>query len=136
MAITRAENQITWSASNSVSVTAGSSQTSDEINLDETCFQAQISLKADNSAAPAADDQIYVWLIQTSGDPDGAGSDEFDTTGQALLLAILDTNDEDPTLKTVKFPVPQKGAKLYAEGITAGTTNSITVSGTITEQRG
>lgn len=135
MAITRTETQITWSASNSVSVTAGSSQTSDEFNLDATCTNAQIHLKADNSTTPAADDQIYFWLLQTGGDPDGTGADEFDTTGHALLLGIVDTNVEDPALKTTPLVIPQKGAKLYAEGITAGTTNSITVSGTITEQR-
>jgi len=57
MAITRTETQVTWSASNSVSVTAGSNQTSDEFNLDATCVAAQVSLKADNSTTPAADDQ-------------------------------------------------------------------------------
>lgn len=135
MAITRVETQVEWGASNSVSVSAGSSQTSDEFNLDATCINAQVTLKADNSTTPANDDQIHFWLLQTSGDPDGAGSDEFDTTGHALLLAILDTNDEDPAIATVPLPIPQKGAKLYAEGVTAGTTNSITVSATVTEQR-
>lgn len=137
MAITRVETQVTWpTAANSVSVTAGSNATSEEINLDATCVKAAVSLKADNSTTPAADDQIYVWLLQTSGDPDGTGSDEFDTTGNAQhLLAVLDTNAVDPDIQTVPFPTPQKGAKLYAEGATAGTTNSITVSATITEQR-
>lgn len=135
MAITHTETQVQWSASNSVSVTAGSNQTSDEVNLDDTCIAAQITLKADNSTTPASDDQIYFWLLQTGGDPDGAGADEFDTVGHAKLLAVLDTNDEDPAVKTVGLPVPQKGFKIYAEGVTAGTTNSITVSATITEQR-
>ena len=106
-----------------------------EVNLDATCIAAQASLKADNSTTPAADDQIYVWLLQSSGDPDGSGSDEFDTAAHGLLLAVLDTNAEDPALKTVPLPLPQKGFKLYFEGVTAGTTNSITVSATITEQR-
>ena len=136
MAITRAETQVTWpTASNTGSVTAGSNVTSEEFNLDATCINAQISLKADNSTTPAADDQIYMWLIQTSGDPDGASTDEFDTVLHALLLGILDTNDEDPAILTVPLPLPQKGGKLYAEGATAGTTNTITVSATITEQR-
>jgi len=139
MAITRAETQVVWSAANSVSVTAGSSQTSDEFNLDATCVTAQVSLKADNSGTPAADDQIYFWLIQTSGDPDGAGADEFDTVGHATFLAVLDTYSggagEDPAGVTVSLPIPQKGGKIYAEGITAGTTTAITVSATITEQR-
>jgi hypothetical protein len=138
MAITRAETQVTWpTAANSVSVTAGSNATSEEFNLDATCTRAQISLKADNSTTPAADDIIYFWLLQTSGDPDGASTDEFDTTdsAHALLLAALDTNLDDPAILTVPLPIPQKGGKLYAEGATAGSTNSVTVSATITEQR-
>lgn len=139
MAITRTETQVTWSASNSVSVTAGSSQTSDAITLDATCINAQIHLKADNSTTPASDDIIYFWLLQTGGDPDGTGADEYDaaTSHSALLLAVLDTSQtsNDPAFKTVPLPIPQKSAKLWAEGATAGTTNSITVSATITEQR-
>ncbi|MBX9607275.1 MAG: hypothetical protein K2Y51_13705 [Gammaproteobacteria bacterium] len=135
MAITITETQVTWSASNSASVTAGSSQTSDAVALDATCIGASVTLKADNSTTPASDDIIYFWLLQTNGDPDGAGSDEYDTVGHSLPLAILRTNSEDPAIKTVPLPIPQKGLKIYAEGITAGTTNSITVSATITEQR-
>lgn len=135
MAITRAETQVTWSAANSVSVTAGGNQASDEVNLDATCIAAQIALKADNSTTPASDDIIYFWLLQTSGDPDGAATDEFDTTSGALFLARLDTSAQDPIIATVPLPLPQKGLKLYAEGATAGSTNTITVSATITEQR-
>lgn len=135
MAITHTETQVTFSAASSVSVTTGSSQTSDEVNLDATCIAARVALKADNSTTPASDDQIYVWLLETHGDPDGASTDEFTTTAGGVLLAILDTNAEDPQIKSVQLPVPQKGLKLYFEGITAGTTNSITVSATITEQR-
>lgn len=136
MAITRAETQVTWpTAANSVSVTAGSNATSEEFNLDATCVSAQVAIKADNSTTPASDDILHFWLLQTSGDPDGAGADEFDTTGAALFLAKIDTSDEDPKIKTVPIPLPQKGGKIYVEGATAGTTNSITASATITEQR-
>lgn len=138
MAITRTETQVTWpTASNTGSVTAGSSVTSEEVNLDATCIAAQISIKADNTTTPAADDQIYFWILQTSGDPDGASTDEFDTTGviHAVLLGIVDTNTEDPGIITRQLPLPQKGFKIYAEGVSAGTTNTITVSATITEQR-
>jgi len=136
MAITRTETQVTWpTAADYKDVTTGGNETSEEINLDATCISARISLKADNQSTPASDDIIYVWLLETSGDPDGASTDEFDTIGHATLLAILNTDTEDPAGETVQFPVPQKGAKLYAEGVTAGTTNTIRVSATITEQR-
>lgn len=136
MAITHAETQVTWpTAANSKAVAGGGDEASEEFNIDDTCVKAQITIKADNSTTPAADDQLYVWLTQTSGDPDGAGADEFDTDEHAQLLGVLDTNKEDPAIMTVPLPLPQKGCKLRAEGVTAGTTNSITVSATVTEQR-
>ena len=136
MAITRTETQVTWpTAANSKSVAAGGNETSEEFNLDATCISARITIKADNSTTPAADDIIHFWLLETSGDPDGAGTDEFTTSGHAQHLAVLDTNTEDPAIATVELPIPQKGGKLYAEGATEGSTNAITVSATITEQR-
>ncbi len=136
MAITITETQVTWdTGSNSDSVSAGGNVTSDEVNLNATCIAAQVSLKADNSTTAASDDIIDFWLLQTSGDPDGAGSDEFDTTGHAVHLARLDTSTEDPAGATVPLPHTQKGLKIYAEGATAGSTNAITVSATITEKR-
>ena len=136
MAITRAENQVTWSAANSVSVTANSSQTSDIVTIDATTIKARITLKADNSTTPATDDQIFCWVLESSGDPDGASTDEYSTADHGTFLASLDTSGEDPAIKTVDLPLLQKGLKIYAEGITAVTTINMTVSATITEQKG
>lgn len=136
MAITRHESAVLWSTANSVSVTAGSNQTSDILALDETCVNAQITLKADNSTTPASDDIIYFWLLQSAGDPDGAAvADEYDTPEHALRLGSINTSDDDPGIMTVQLPLPQKGIKIYAEGATAGSTNSITVSAVVAEQR-
>jgi len=135
MAITRAENQVTWSAANSVSVAANNSQTSDIVTIDATTINARITLKADNSTTPAADDQIYFWALESSGDPDGASTDEYSTVSHGTLLAIVDTAAEDPAIKTVELPLPQRGLKIYAEGTSAGSTNAVTVSATITEQK-
>lgn len=135
MAITRTETQITWSSSNSVSVTAGGTQTSDAVTLDDTCVSASVTLKADNSTTPASDDIINVWWLMSAGDPDGASTVEYDTPGHALLLATLDTSVEDPAIRTVALPHNPKRGLLYVEGATAGTTNAITVSATIEEQR-
>lgn len=135
MAITHTETQITWSASSSVSVTAGSNQTSDEFNIDDTCIRARIQIKADNSTTPASDDIIMAWLLETMGDPDGASTDEFTTVLHAVFLGQLDTSTEDPAQIAIDLPLPQKGCKLYVEGATYGTTNSITMSATVIEQR-
>ena len=97
MAITRNETQVTWpTAANSASVSANSTATSEEVNLDATCVSARISLKADNSTTPTSDDYIDFYIIETSGDPDGVGTDEFDTIEHATYLATLNTNTEDP----------------------------------------
>lgn len=135
MAITKAENQVTWSASNSVSVSSGGTQTSDVVTLDDTCILATLHMKADNSTTAASDDQLYVWVLQTGGDPDGASTDEYDSTAGAQLLAILDTNAQDPYLTSADLPVTNDSLKIYVEGSSAGTTNSITFSCTITEHR-
>lgn len=136
MAITHNATDVTWpTAANSISVTFGSNQTSEEFNLDDTCVAAQIELKADNAGTPAAGDVIDFYLLQTLGDPDGAepGTDEFDTTGHARFLGQIDTNTEDPGIKTVALPIPSKGCKIYA--VSGAASNSITVSATVLEQR-
>lgn len=138
MALTRAETQVTWpTAADSKSVAAGADETSEEFNLDDTCVEAEIQLKADNSTSAASDDIIDFYLVQTLGDPDADpdSADEFDTAGHALFLARLDTSSEDPAIKTVPIPVVSKGAKVIANGSNAGTTNAITCSATIRELR-
>lgn len=139
MAITRTETQVTWpTASNTASVAGtGGTATSEEFNLDATCINAQVSIKADNSTTPATNDAIDFYLLQTSGDPDGASTDEFDTTdpSHALPLGRLDTTLDDPAIMTVPLPIPQKGGKIYAVHANGSGGNSITVSATITEQR-
>ncbi len=119
------------------SIAAGGNETSDVFTLDATCIAAQIQLKADNSTTPASDDQIDFYLLQTSGDPDvdPDSADEYDTTAHARFLARLDTNEEDPAIITVPIPVPQAHCKIYATGADSGTTNAITVSAQLVEQR-
>ena len=133
MAITRGENKVTWSASNSVSVTANSSQTSDIVTIDATTISARITLKVN---AASGDQPMLFWLLESSGDPDGASTDEYSTSAHGTFLASLDTSVNNPAIKTVNLPLLQKGLKIYADGITASTSINITVSATITEQKG
>lgn len=138
MAITKQRTDVLWTGSAQTdSIAAGGNETSLEFNLGDTCVAARITLKGDNaSGTPAADDQIDFYLLETTGDPDGTepGTDEFATSGHGLFLGRLDTNVEDPAIKTVQLPIPQKGAKIYATGTDSGSTNAITVSATIEEQ--
>lgn len=134
MPIAHNERQVTWSTANSTSVASGGTATSDTAAIDDTAFQAQIELKADNDGTPASGDTVDFWLLQTLGDPDGAGSDEFETDEQGTFLATLDTNADDPALAVVELPIPSAGAQVLAKNQSGG--RAITVSATILEQTG
>lgn len=132
MALTINELQVTWSAANNSSVTAASNATSDEITFTAgTVFQAKIQLKADNNGTPASGDTVDFYLLESHGDPDGASTDEFDTTTQGQHLATLDTNSDDPAITTVVVPGPFYKAKIYA--VNNASANGITVSALIQE---
>ncbi len=134
MAITHNEVQVQWSAANSASVTAGLSSTSDAVLFATTAVEAMVHVKADNNGTPSSGDTIDVFALYTGGDPDGTGTDEYDTTGHPVFLLRLDTNKEDPALGSVPISVAAKGIKLYA--FNNASVDSITVSATITEVRG
>lgn len=133
MAISRQEKQITWSAANSLSIAAGGTGTSDAFAFDADAFQASISFKADNNGTPASGDTVDFYLLWTSGDPDGAGADEYDGTNSAhaYLLGRIDTNAQDPAQRTVDIPASPKGGKVHAKNNSGG--RAITVSATIYE---
>jgi hypothetical protein len=132
MALANNEIQVQWSGSNSVSVGAAGSQTSDVFTFSQTAFDAMITLKADNAGTPAAGDTVEFYLLATCGDPDGAGSDEFPpNSGDGLLLAVLDTYVNDPAVRTVACPIAKSG-KLYARNNSSG--RAITVSACVNEK--
>lgn len=136
MAIAHNETQVDWGTgpSNSQSVSGGGSSTSNVANISDTAFQAQIELKADHGGTPGAGDTIDFWLLQTLGDPDGSGSNEFETDEQGTFLATLDLNADDPAVSVVELPLPSVGVKVKAKNNDANT--AITVSATILEQTG
>ena len=131
--ITLANNeiQITWSAANSLSIAAGNNATSDAFTYSTDSSFAHLQLKADNDGTPAAGDTVDFFLLLTCGDPDGAVADEYDTVNHAIPLGTLDTNSEDPAIRTVNCPIV-KGGKLYAKNNSAG--RAITVSACILER--
>lgn len=133
MALAHNERQVQWGGSNSTSVSGGGSATSDIANIDDTAFQAQIELKADHGGTPGSGDTVDIWLLQTLGDPDGTGTDEYETDEQGTFLANLDTNADDPAISVVELPIPSAGVKVKAKN-NAG--ESVTVSATILEQTG
>lgn len=125
------EIQILWSTANSLSIAAGANATSDVFAFSANGSFAHIQIKAKNDGTPAAGDTVDFFLLLTCGDPDGAGADEYDTVGHAIPLGTLDTDAEDPALRTVNCPMVL-GGRLYAVNNSAG--RAITVSACILEK--
>ena len=115
MAVSKAGQQVTFSSANSVAVSADSQTTSDSITLSSNSVAAQITLKSDHSGSPSSGDTVDFYILYSTGDLDGLTTDEFDTSGHALHLAILDLNVEDPAQKTVDIPVSAKSFKIYID---------------------
>lgn len=133
MAVGKNEIQVKWSTANSVSVSAGGSQTSDAASLSATGVAVHIMVKADNAGTPASGDTITCWWLCTTGDPDADAdsADEYSTGTQGTLLGVLDTNTDDPAIGGA-WPLPlTQGGKLYVES--GAGSNSITVSAQIEE---
>lgn len=131
--ITLANNeiQVTWVATDSKSLAAGNNIASDVFTFSTNGSFAHIQLKADNDGVPAFGDTVSFFLLLTCGDPDGAGANEYDTDNHAISLGTLDTNAEDPAIRTVNCPMV-KGGMLYAVNNSAG--RAITVSACILEK--
>ena len=131
MAVSRSELQVTWAtAANSSSISSGSNENSEAFTFSATTFDAIVQLKADNDGTPASGDTVDFYVLYTSGDPDGASTDEYDTDSHGTWLATLDTNTEDPAGTHVEISVA-KGGKIRAVNNSGG--RAITVSATITE---
>ena len=80
---------------------------------------AQLTVKADHAGSPSSGDTVDFYILYSTGDPDGSVADEYDTSGHALHLAILDLNTEDPAQKTVDIPVSAKALKVYVDNNSA-----------------
>lgn len=131
MAVSKDETQITWSASNSTSVSNGSNATSDAATLDTASIQASLTVKADNGGTPAAGDTVDVYVLYSTGDPDGASTDEYDTPAPHNRVLTLDTNTNNPDQCTIPISPCAKALKVYVEN--NASSNSITVSAALYE---
>lgn len=134
MPLTKQDTQVKWSASDSVSVTAGGSQTSDEVAIADNAISAMLHLKADNSGTPASGDRILVKILANCQDPDADpdSADEFATQEVVGTIKVLDTNLVDPALDSIPIPTTLKSFKVYMESEAAS--NAITVSAQLREQ--
>lgn len=137
MSVAENEVQVLWSASASKSVTASSTDLSDAMDFSATAFAASITMKALHSTTPGADDYMDFYLMRSSGDPDGASTDEYpgdtgtDPTIEGEFLARLDMNENDPAIKTVDLPLPAHKFKIFVNNNAA---EAVTVSCAVMEK--
>lgn len=136
MAISRAETQILWSSASSLSISSGSTGTSDAFAFAATTFDAMLQIDADNGGTPASGDTLDVYLLFTTGDILGDSGNDYDVGNTSLSrwLCQLDTNVVDPARLTVPIPVAATGFKVYAKNNSAG--RSITIRARIVELQG
>lgn len=132
MAITKNEIQVEWSTADTISVSSGGNQTSDVVTLSAAAFDASLQIKADNAGTPASGDIITGYVLYSYGDPDvdPDSADEFDTIGHAIPFE-LDTNSEDPVIRSIKIDPAAVSLKLYVAN--GASSNSITVSAQVRE---
>ena len=132
--VTKALTQVLWATANNLSIAAAGTGTSDAHTFDANSFAATVQLKAKNNGTPASGDRVEFYLLNTNGDPDAAESaDEYDTTTQGTLLAVLDTFVTDPAITTVVISPVSKGYKIYA--VNRAASNGITVSAQVYEAK-
>ena len=118
MGLGRTEQQITWSAANSLvlSSTAMSSP-SDEFTIDSTVVAISMSARATNGGTPASGDVVNIYIKWSNGDLDaGGGANDYDSDEHAMWLMQLDTYPtntpgENPAAKT--FPLDPNMGKAF-----------------------
>lgn len=134
MALSRGELQVLWSTAATLSVTNGTTSTSDAMTLTTAGFNGHLQLQANNDGTPASGDTIDFFIAYTVGDPGGSGADVFDSTLHAKYLGTANTFAEDPAIFSVPLPVAAKAFKILAKN--NATANEITVSAAVYETRG
>lgn len=132
MAIAKSQTQVTWTSSNSSTITSGSNDTSDAVSISDSAFNGLVEVKVDNSGTPASGDECIIKILHTLGDPDADpdSADEYATVEHAIPI-VCDTNVEDPVIVTVPVNTAATSFKVYAENNGA---SSMVVSAQYSEQ--
>lgn len=132
MALGRTEQQITWAAANTKTLSAATRADSDEIVIDSSCVAISVQVRCDNAGTPASGDVLNVYVKWTNGDLDaGGGANDYDTDEYAMPLMVLDTYatntpGEDPATRTLPIdPNMGKAFKLSIDSPNAATRNMV-----------
>jgi hypothetical protein len=113
-------------------VSAGGSQVSDKITLNSDTVNVWIKCKAENGSTPASGDTVDL-AAQFGGDPDADGTEDMDNQGDHLVN--LDTNLNDPAVKSPPIPFAPQNEDMQLEATNNSGQNTITVSAVLVEER-
>jgi hypothetical protein len=126
------DGQVTWSSSNSTSISAGGTATSDARTVSATAIDRYCGVKIDNAGTPASGDTAEIRILQNIGDPDADpdSADEFEDADSVTPI-VVDTNETDPAI--IKIWVPMcKSYKVHITNNSSG--RSMTCSANHIEQ--
>lgn len=137
MASSKSESQITWSTSNTKTLSTNSWVISDELLFNVEDWSGMIQFRADNSGTPASGDTVEIRYLYTVGDLDNGGGPTNDypdantsgsTVSRSELAVLLDTyNNYDPDGSAVPVNTAAKGVKIAARAA-QGATRAIVLS--------
>lgn len=132
MSLGRTEQQVTWSAANTKTLSAATRADSDAVTIDSSVVGISLSVRCDNQGTPASGDVLNVYIKWSNGDLDaGGGADDFDSDEYAMFWAQLDTYatntpGEDPCTRTLPLdPMMGKAFKLSVDSPNAATRNML-----------
>ena len=132
MGLGRTEQQVTWSAANTKTLSAATRADSDEITIDSSVVAASVQVRVDNQGTPASGDVLNVYIKWSNGDLDaGGGANDYDSDEYAMPLMVLDTYatntpGEDPATRTLPIdPNMGKAFKLSVDSPNAATRNMV-----------
>lgn len=134
MPLSKARNQVKWGGSNVVVVAAGTSYTSDIVNISDNVVMGGLQVKLQPSGPGVAGDHAIIKVLYSHGDPDADpdATDEFDTSSAALVSRAVDISSGVEQLVSVPIDVSGKAFKVYVENNASSI--SMTVSAQSSEQ--
>jgi hypothetical protein len=120
---------VKFSGNRTISLSAGSSTSSDAFFFESNVVGARGTFKAKNTGTPASGDVVSFRMRASMGDPDGNGAIEFSSADEshAHVITSINTNDANPGIKHGNI-LPVHAGKIYVINNGAST---VTVSGII-----
>jgi hypothetical protein len=130
VASSRSSTQITWSASNSTTLSSSTAVRSDAFLFNVEDWEADLQISVDNAGTPASGDIVNVAIAYTSGDILGDSANDYDTTEHAEKLGTLDTFStntpgEDPARRTYPIRTAGLGFQVIVDAPQAASRNIV-----------